>query len=713
MQPPAPPPLSRPGAWGLAVLLLALALGCTWPALHGGPLWDDDAHLTAPELQSVAGLGRIWFELNATQQYYPVLHSAFWLEHRLWGDSTLGYHLVNVLLHALSAGLLVILLRRFRVPGAALAGLLFVVHPVAVESVAWMSEQKNTLSLALYLLAALAYLRFDAKRGQPGAALAYAAASLLFALALLTKSVTATLPAALLVIAWWQRGRIEWRRDVVPLLPWFAAAVASGLFTAWIERTLIGAEGAAFDLTLVQRTLLAGRIVWFYLGKLLWPSPLMFFYPRWDAAAAAPGWIGFLGAAIAVTVALWRLRNRARGPLAAWLFFTGSLFPALGFFNVYPFVISYVADHFQYLASLGLITAAAAGIAMLHARLPPRGRMAAASASGMLVLSLAALSHQHSRAYTDSRTLYRTTLAQNPGCWIAHNNLGAELLDPKNPAHFAEAVAHFQAALRLKPDYAAAHYNYGNALLSMPGRVNDALAENEAALRLRPDYPEADNNLGNALAQVPGRLADAVAHYQRALQRKPALAETHFNLGNAYLKMPGRLADAAAEFQAVLRLKPDHAAAHSNLGFAWAGLPGKAADAIAEYEAALRLQPDYAEAHYNLANALQKIPGRTADAVAHYEAALRLQPDHAEAHNNLGGLLVELPGRLPEAITHFEAAVRLQPGYAEAHYNLAVALLRVPGRRLEARQHIEAFARLWPDPVKAREILAQFPVPAL
>src|SRR6185369_14457255 len=183
-----------------------------------------------------------------------------------------------VLLHATAAGLFVVLLRRWRVPGAALAGLIFAVHPVGVESVAWISEQKNTLSLVFYLLAALSYLRFDDRRGQPGAWRAYAVASLLFALALLSKSVTTTLPAALLVIQWWRTGRLSWRRDIVPLLPWFAFALASGLFTAWVERTIIGAEGAAFDLTLLQRCALAGHVIVFYLGKLVWPAGLAFFY---------------------------------------------------------------------------------------------------------------------------------------------------------------------------------------------------------------------------------------------------------------------------------------------------------------------------------------------------------------------------------------------------------------------------------------------------
>ena len=188
------------------------------PALQAGFIWDDDGHVTRTDLRDLSGLYRIWFEFGATQQYYPVLHSAFWLEHLVWGDSPLGYHLLNVLLHASAACLFGVLLRRLAVPGAALAALLFALHPVCVESVAWISEQKNTLSLVFYLCAALAYLRFTERRRGT----VYLLATGLFVLALLTKTVTASLPAALLVVFWWQRGRLEWRRDVVPLLPWFA-----------------------------------------------------------------------------------------------------------------------------------------------------------------------------------------------------------------------------------------------------------------------------------------------------------------------------------------------------------------------------------------------------------------------------------------------------------------------------------------------------------
>ena len=262
----------------------AVTLAAYQPAWHGGILWDDDAHLTTAALASKRGLLRIWTDFTVTQQYYPVVNTAFWIMNRLWGHATLGYHIVNILLHAASAWLVAGILRRWSVPGATLAAVIFALHPVHVESVAWITELKNTLSGVCYLGAALMYLRYDESRDRRW----YAAAAGLFVIALFSKTVTATLPAALLVVFWWQRGRIRWREDVVPLLPVVAVGVAGGLLTAWVERAQIGAEGPAFQFTVVERCLIAGRAFWFYLGKLLWPADLIFIYPRFaiDAGAA-------------------------------------------------------------------------------------------------------------------------------------------------------------------------------------------------------------------------------------------------------------------------------------------------------------------------------------------------------------------------------------------------------------------------------------------
>ena len=622
MRAPSAPGAFRIRPWQVGALFAGLALCCYWPALRGGLVWDDQAHVTRPDLQSGAGLVRIWCDLRATQQYYPVLHSAFWFEHRLWGDATAGYHLLNVALHVAAACLLVLLLRRLKVPGAVLAGAIFVVHPVCVESVAWISEQKNTLSLVFYLGSALAFLRFDGERGMPSAARAYAIALGLFVLAILTKSVCATLPAALLVVLWWQRGRLSWRRDLAWLVPWFVLAIASGFFTAWVEQRYNGAVGSDFELTLVQRFLLSGRILWFYLGKLLWPARLVFIYPRWDVKSASPSWIGYFAAAAAMTLLLGWWRRRSRGPLAAWLFFAGSLFPALGFFNVYPFLYSYVADHFQYLASLGVIAAFAAGAAGWLSRRTKGVRAGGWILCGALVAALALLSRAQSANYRDLTALYAATIRDNPACFLARNNLGIEY---ERTGRAREAEAEYRAAIASKPDLAEGHYNLGHLCLGLPGRAADAAAEFQAALNLKPNYPEARDNLGNALAQLPGRLDEAIVQYEEALRLRPDYPEAQANLGSA-LVIAGRTTEAIPHLEEALRLRPNRARLQVSLGRALAKM-GRPEEAISHFEAALRLRPDAATIHAELALVLLEVPGRSGEAVAHLEEALRLQPN--------------------------------------------------------------------------------------
>jgi len=718
---PAPP--SNPSA-PLRFLPLAAALaifGATLasylPALRGGLLWDDAAHITAPALRSPGGLWRIWFRIGTTQQYYPLLHSAFWVEHRLWGDSVLGYHLVNVGLHATAACLFALTLLRIRpesggpgMPAVAawLAAGVFALHPVCVESVAWMSEQKNTLSLVFYLLAALAYLRFDRDRKWGWYALALG----LFVLALLSKSVTATLPAALLLVLAWRRGRLAWRRDVFPLVPWLLIGVCAGVFTAWVERNFIGARGQAYDLSIVQRFLLAGRIVWFYIGKLFWPNDLAFVYPRWRVASDLAWSTGCLGLAATIAI-LYRMRRWSRAPLIAMLFFVGSLFPALGFFNVYPFIFSYVADHWQYLPCLGLIALASGGAVGMAQRLlerlgGPRGlaarcAFAAAAASVLAVLFL--LTRRQCVLYRDVGALYSDTLAKNPDCWMAHNNLGVYFTEK---ASWSEAISHLEEAVRLKPDQADAHNNLGNALSKVPGNSAEAISEFEAALRLDPGMTEAHANLGWALVNTPGRLAEGIGHLETVLQGNadnPEYAQVHANLGTALEKLPGRLPEAISDFEAALRLKPDEVdvrndlgialdragrpldavaqferilrvrpdnpGAHNNLGNVLAKL-GQGPEAIVQYRAAIRLNPGFLDAHFNLGRALRNV-GDGQEAVAEHREALRLAPDSAEIRNSLGSLLLQL-GRTSESLPEYEEAVRLQPGSAPFHNNLGIAL---------------------------------------
>jgi tetratricopeptide (TPR) repeat protein len=623
-------------SWWWFGLSAALAVLAYAPTFRAGLVWNDADYVTSAGLRSWAGLGRIWTEVGATEQYYPVLHSAFWLQYRAWGDAPLGYHVVNLGLHLAAAGLFGLALRRLRVAGAWLGAAIFVLHPVCVESVAWVSEQKNTLSTVFFLGAALAYFRFNERRAWGW----YAAATGLFLAALLSKSLTAVLPPALLVVSWWREGKLEWRKHVLPLAPWFAVGAAVGLFTAWVEHTYLGATGADFELSWLQRGLLAGRIVWFYVGKLVWPVGQVFIYPRWQIEVGQVGSYVFPLALVATLAVLWI--KRCRGALAAALFFVGTLFPVMGFLSLYGFLFSYVADHWQYLSCLGLIALAAAGLSGWLAKRSAVVRGWGRAGCFALLVILGGLSWRMTLPYDNPLTFYATIVEKNPAAWMARNNLGVQLMTAARPA--------------------------------------EAIVQYREALQLRPQYFEAENNLGQALDSV-GDTAQAAVHYRRAVELNPMYAGAYVNLGNALFTL-GKVAEAGRSYRQALVLAPETYQASYNLAVILAQ-QRRFDEAIIRYERALQVKPDYAEAHFNL-GALLGETGRLAEAIAHYEAALKIQPT-AEAHNNLGNALLTL-GRLEDAATQFKAALALDPKLAAAHLNLALACRRL-GRQEEAQFH--------------------------
>jgi protein O-mannosyl-transferase len=676
------------------------------PALFNSFIWNDSDYVTAVGLRSFHGLARIWTEVGATQQYYPLLHSAFWVEYHLWGEHPLGYHITNVLLHAVSAVLLALVLDRLlalKAPvavGTKTAGaprwdfsgtawicaLLFALHPVHVESVAWITEEKNTLSLVFYLVAALAYLRFDAERS----AKTYFLATGLFFCSLLCKTVTASLPAALLVAFWWRRGRLQLRRDVLPLVPWIVCGAAGGLFSGWVERNYGGARGTYFDIPAIERVLVAGRAVCFYAAHVIFPAGLNFIYPRWElSAAAAWQWL-FPAVVAAVGFVLWGLRARNRAPLAAFLIFTGSLFPALGFVNLYGARYSWVWDHWQYLPDVGLMALGSAAIAALLNKVARRFPKAKGVGAAVIALLLGTLTWAHCGMFRDNITLYKETIARNPGCWMAYNNLGCEL--DALPSGREEAISLYEKSLSINPDNAEAHNSLGSDLEKMPGHLTEAIAQYREALRIAPDFGAAHFDLGNALGKE-GRTVDSIAEYRLAVQLSPKNAQAYYNLGNA-LSANGQNNEAASVLQEALRLNPDFAQAHNNLGLVLEKIPGQAAGALAEFEAALRIDPAIPESHANEGLALSVIPGRLDDAVGQYEEAIRLNPDYANAHFYLANALVQ-KGQVPEAIVHYQEALRVQPDLAEASNNLGMVLCRM-GRPSEGMGYIDKAIQLKP-----------------
>jgi tetratricopeptide (TPR) repeat protein len=522
-----------------AAALFVITFIAYLPALRAGWIWDDDYYVTKnANLRDASGLRNIWTRFGlrngGTPQYYPVTHTTFWVEHQLWGTRPAGYHAVNILLHATNAILLWLILKRLEVPGAWIVACAVALHPVHVESVAWVTERKNTLSGLFYLSAAYVYLFYVAWASRPSEVLQegssgetpkprarwYALALLLFICALLSKSVTASLPAAILLVTWWKRGRVAWR-DIVPLVPMFVLGVAMGALTSWIERAHVGAQGFDWALSPWQRILIAGRAVWFYAMKLVLPIRLSFVYPRWDVDPARVWqWI-FPLAAMALIVFMWAMRRRwGRGPLVAVLFFGGTLLPALGFVDVYPMRYSFVADHFQYLASIGLLALIVAAMATW---LGPRMKIVA----GVWLVGLAALTFSRTLVYHDLETLWRDTIAKNPTGWMPRNNLANMMIDQRK----------FDAAEELLGD----------------------------ALRHNPEQPEVLANLG-VLAEKRGRPDQAMDLYRRSLARQES-ANALANVGSLHLQQ-GEFDAAERAFGRAVDVEPTSARAHRLLGVA-------------------------------------------------------------------------------------------------------------------------------------------------
>ena len=653
------------------------------PAWKGQLIWDDDHHITRPELRSINGLVQIWRQPGTTQQYYPFIHSMFWLEQHLWGESPLGYHLLNILLHVFSALLLMRILVFLQIPGALLVAAIFALHPIQVESVAWITEQKNTLSGVFFLSAALIYLRFDDKRKKR----LYASALILFIFGLMSKSVIATLPVSLLAIFWWKRGRIDWKRDVIPLLPFFAIGFASGLFTAWVERKFIGAEGSAFAFTFIERCLIDGRVFWFYLGKLIWPSNLIFIYPRWNVSQTSWWQYLFPIATLILAGTVWKLRRQWRAPLAAVVCYVAAIFPVMGFFNVYPFRFSFVADHFQYLACIAPITMFIVGMDRVLGLLKRVRRFLKPAVVAILLLSICIMTWKQSRMYSNAEILYRTTSQKNSKCWMAYNNLGILM---EKAGRTDEAFQYYYKALEIYPEDVEARNNLGN-ILFQTGRSDEALAQYLKVLNINPKYTVTYTNIGILYAKT-GRINDALTYYQKALEISPDYIVTHINIALLLAKI-GRTDEAIAHYKKALEINPNYYEAHKNIGNLLEK-KGYINEAIIHYLKAVEINPDNSDAQFELGSALANV-GRIDEAITHYKKALIINPNYSEAHYNLGSALVKT-SQINEAITHFRKAVEFNPNYYEAYYNLATALLQT-GHIDEAITYYQKALEIHPD----------------
>jgi protein O-mannosyl-transferase len=568
--------------WLLGLALVTAVVVAYLPAFHAAFVWNDDTYLTENRtLDGIEGLRLIWTDPRANEQYYPLVFTSFWVEKRLWALRPFGYHLVNVLLHAASALLLGRLLVRLALPGAWFAAALFALHPLCVESVAWITERKNTLSLLLSLLAIHAWYSFveaRARADEPrrkkrslraaeprtrNPMVFYTLAVACLVLALFAKTTACVVPAVLLVLAWWKRGRIEWS-DVRPLLPLFAIGSGLALETAWLERTMVQAAGRDWDIGLLGRILLAGQTSLFYAGKLLVPTRLAFMYARWTVDPRVfLQWLPTL-LILALLAAAWFARNRlGRGPLAALLLFLGVLFPAMGFFNVYAMRYSWVADHFAYQAAAVFAASLACGLAAGAARLarfgPAPRRIAAAAGIGALLV-LASRTYAQSRSYEDEETLWKDTLERSPSCFMCETNYGNWLMEK---GRNAEAVPHFEKSLALRADNVPALLNLAR-IAEQDGHLDASANHLRSALRLAPSDTMILVNLA-AVTTKSGHFAEAIASYQEAFRLGAGESAVAHNGFGAALMHSGRIPEAIEHFREALRLDPDYAYARANL----------------------------------------------------------------------------------------------------------------------------------------------------
>ena len=601
--------------WG-AFLVLAVVVAYA-PLWHAGFIWDDDSILTGnPCVVGPLGLKEIW--TTSAADICPLTITTFWLEHTLWGLAPLPYHLVNVLLHAACAVTLWCVLRSLIVRGAWLGAALWALHPVQVESVAWITEMKNTESGLFFLLSILFFVKWlrakEVNKERTGGEWNYALSLVFAAPAMASKSSTVILPVVLCLSAWWLEGRWHWR-NALRAIPFFLMSIAASAVSIRTQGLQLAAvSDPQWTRTWPQRVATVGDAFWFYLGKLLWPHPLVAIYPRWQIDAGQ--WVSYvpLLALFLFFAGLWLLKNRSWGRACSFAlaYFIAALLPVLGLIDNYVFSYSLVFDHFQYLASMGPL--ALVGAALARARRyadtptcptkPWRSRIRRyifarparlALCTGLLML-LGILAWQRTRVFESHETLWNDTLAWNPNCWVGHNNLGLVLYQKGNAD---EAVKQVQTALDINPNYVDARNNLG-MILAQSGQLDDAIAQYRRAVEIYPNFAVGHYNLGVALFQR-GHLDEAITQYQKAIESRPTYAEAHNNLGNALLQK-GQIDEAIRQYEAALNINPNYAEAHGNLGLIFFQF-GQLDDAIAQLQAALRLNPELAPVRDALAKA--------------------------------------------------------------------------------------------------------------
>ena len=659
--------------WAIAVALASITVLVYLPVRHYPFIGFDDPGYVTENPRVTGGLTLDAVRWAMTSGYFANWHPLTWVSHmldvQLFGVNGGAHHVTNLVLHVADTLLLFVVF--FRMTGAAgrsaVVAALFAGHPLHVESVAWVSERKDVLSTLFWLLTMLAYLAYT-RDPRPRR---YALVLLAFAFGLMSKPMLVTLPCVLLLLDIWPLRRAVigesppalWLRLVYEKLLLFALAAASSVITYLVQRTA-GAVESLNALPLSVRVSNAILAYWNYLQKLVWPTrlALLYTYPKSLYVGTV---VGVLAGLIVVSIAVARAARVRPYLLVGWLWFLGTLVPVIGIVQVGK---QPMADRYTYVPSIGLFVMVVWGTnELLRWLRTPRVTSAALSLTAIAIFAV--LARQQVDRWRSGVVLWQQTIAVTADNYLAENNLGWDLALEGRPA---EAIPHYQEAIRLSPRFVGGRTNLALALVAL-GRNDEAVPQYEEALRLTPQNYLVHMNLAYALSRQ-GRLDEAVAHFTEAIRLKADYVEAHNGLGLTLAKK-GDVDGAIRHYREALSFMPKFPEAHNNLGAALAS-QGKLDEAIAQFSEALRLKPAFVDAHNNYGVALST-QGKLDEAVAQFVEAIRLDPNHAKAHYGLG-LALERQGRVAEAAREFNEVLRIHPSDDEARR--ALDGLRQPGK---------------------------------
>lgn len=627
------PSVKRRNEWLAGLLLCLITIIAYLPLIKAGYIWDDGGWVVHnPLLTAPHGLWDIWFVPAKSIQYYPMVFTGFWIEHQLWGLAPMGYHLVNIFLQLVDALLLWRILRLLRVPGAWLVAALFAIHPVQVETVAWVTEQKNLLSAFFVFLAAAGWIRFahldQPESNESGEWKYFFLGSVAFLLALFAKTDACTLPAVLWVVAWWKRGSVR-RYQGWSLVPWFAAGLTMGLVTIYIEHVKLHAAGSRFHFTPVQHVIIAARDLWFYPAKLLWPHPLLAIYHRWDIQHFSGLDLLAIIGAVAVPLTLLALsRKIGRGPFCAVAFYGLTISPVLGLASFYTETYSFVADHYQYIPCIGLFAffvgigdvllrkmQASAGTVSKH-----RQNIGGAVLAGCVVLALMPVTIAQTFDYIPSIHLWTHNLKYNPQAFAALDHVAAYDIQHHHP-------------------------DEGMVLL------------HKAWLLSGKEDPTINTDIGNMYNHYYHDLAKAIPYYRRSLVADPQQPALILTLVKWYeARKNWRMA--YNDLIHGVEVLPNSAAIHYQLG-KFDVMAHNLSAAAGQWAIAAQIEPHNTKANYHMAMALMEL-GHTRKAVTYFQRVVKVSPQFVPGHVSYARCLYIL-GRYPEALQQLKLAAQLAP----------------------------------------------------